>query len=50
MTPEQSALATNIFSLLLGRAEVQVRSMIALNLKHSHKLPPEIAQLLEIFL
>lgn len=42
-TEEQNALATDIIRLLLNKAEVQVRSMIASNLKSSDKIPPEIA-------
>ena len=42
-TQEQSALAADIFKLLLNRAEIQVRSMIAFNLKKSANIPTEIA-------
>lgn len=44
MTPEENALATDIFGILLGRAEVQVRKMIALNLKQSDKLPVDLVK------
>ncbi len=40
---EQSAIANDIFSLLLNRAEVQVRAVLAMNLSHSIDLPPDIA-------
>lgn len=40
----ESAIANNIFDLLLKNAEVQVRSALAANLSHSHKLPADIAR------
>ena len=43
MTHEQNKLANDIFSLLLSRADAQVRSTIAFNLKQSDKIPRDIA-------
>jgi len=40
----EAVIAEDIFKLLLSRAEVQVRTLIAHNLKESNKLPPEIAE------
>lgn len=44
MTQGQTVIAEDIFKLLLSKAEVQVRSLIATNLRHSDKLPPTLAK------
>lgn len=40
----QNAQADDVFKVLLSRTEVQVRAMMALSLKQSTKLPPELAK------
>ena len=44
MSPTQNEMAEDIFRVLLSRAEVEVRAMLALNLKQSDKLPVEIVK------
>ncbi len=44
MKGKEAGLAEDIFRLLLSRAEVQVRELLALSLKQSHHLPAEIAK------
>lgn len=44
MSDQQSAIANDIFTLLLNRAEVQVRAVLAMNLSTASELPVEIAR------
>ncbi len=44
LSKEQSAIANDIFGVLLSRAEVQVRAVLAMNLSHSAQLPADIAR------
>jgi uncharacterized protein (DUF2336 family) len=44
LSKEQSAIANDIFGVLLNRAEVQVRAVLAMNLSHSVQLPADIAR------
>jgi uncharacterized protein (DUF2336 family) len=41
---QETIIASDIFRLLLSRAETQVRSTLAKCLSNSHKLPPDIAR------
>jgi uncharacterized protein (DUF2336 family) len=44
LNTQESAIADNIFGLLMKNAEVQVRKTMAANLSLSHKLPPDLAR------
>jgi uncharacterized protein (DUF2336 family) len=44
LSPQEVRIANDIFRLLLTRASVLVRAMLAMNLSQTSKLPPELAR------
>jgi len=44
LSPEQMTIANDIFRLLMTRAEVTVRALLAMNLSQINKLPPDIVK------
>ncbi len=45
-TRDQTAIANDIFQLIMARAQTQVRAVLASNLSHTNKLPGNIARMM----